>query len=114
MTWEIKTDIVVYAMNFDFEALMNCPACGRKYAPGAVRVVTQKGSYLLLHAVCSSCFSASIAFVAKKGAQGSAISIGSLTDLSFEEASLMMRRAPLTINEVIDICSSINGEQQII
>jgi formate dehydrogenase maturation protein FdhE len=97
-------------MNFNIEAIMSCPVCGRKHLRGSARVVMRKRTHVLLHASCAFCSTSSMMLVARKNGQKNVISIGSLTDLSFEEAASIIKQRPLTINEVIDICSSINNQ----
>lgn len=92
----------------DLNTLLFCPVCNQKYAKNASRTVATKGSSVIMHMTCSSCKSTSLAMVSNnKGAEG-VVTMGMLTDLSYDETLDRIKNGPITADEVLEIREKIN------
>lgn len=88
------------------EILFSCPICGKKYNKHSAHVVSEKDDGVLIHICCSFCEVSSLAILPKKGspegmAEGVA-TVGALTDLNYGEACDLLRKEPISVNEVLD------------
>lgn len=87
--------------------LMNCSICGKKHGKQSVKVVQNKKDAMLVHVNCDFCRSTSLAVI-KKNLQNndSFVTLGILTDLNYEEACNVLRKAPISSDEVLDLHES--------
>ncbi len=88
--------------------LMNCSICGKKYGKQSIKVVQNKKDAMLVHVNCDFCQSASLAVI-KKSLQNNdnMVTLGILTDLDYEEACNVLRREPISLNEVLDLYNQV-------
>jgi len=84
--------------------LMKCSICGTKYGKQSIKVVQNKKDAMLVHVNCDSCRSASLAVI-NKGIQNNdnIVTLGILTDLDYEEACNVLRKEPISSDEVLDL-----------
>lgn len=77
----------------------HCPICNQKYEESKAKLFAKQDSANLIHITCGKCASNFIAMVVmmKQGLS----SIGMLTDLNFDDAKLLYKTAPLTVDEII-------------
>ncbi len=87
--------------------LMKCSICGKKYGKKSINVVQNKKDAMLVHVNCDFCQSSSLAVI-NKGVQNndSIVTLGILTDLDYEEACNLLRREPISFDEVLDMYES--------
>jgi len=89
------------------EILFSCPICGKKYNKHSVHVVSEKDDGVLIHIRCSFCEVASLAVLPKKGNHEGmperTATVGTLTDLNYDEACDLLQKEPISINEVLDV-----------
>jgi hypothetical protein len=87
--------------------LMKCSICGRKYGKQSIKVVQNKKDAMLVHVNCDFCRSASLAVI-NKGLQDNdnIVTLGILTDLDYEEACSVLKRDPISFDEVLDLHES--------
>lgn len=93
-------------MNHEVETLLYCPVCGEQYLRGSAKTVTTNSKALLIHIRCHYCMSATLAMVTKNDRGGSVVTMGMLTDLSYQEAAEIAHKQPITVDEVLDIYKS--------
>ena len=87
----------------NLETLLNCPVCGRKYSTKSAQIISARKRELLIHISCAYCKSASLAVVIQQGpAAEGMITMGTLTDLSVEEARALLGKGPISADEIID------------
>lgn len=98
-------------MRKELEILLDCPVCNAKYEPDSVKVVDARPNVLLVHVSCRRCLSNSLALVSKNNSGLTAVNMGMLTDLNFEEASWMLEQSPVTADEVLDLHQAIDISQ---
>ncbi len=92
----------------DLNTLLFCPVCNRRYAKNASRTVATKGSSVIMHMTCSSCKSASLTMVSGgKGSEG-VVTMGMLTDLSYDETLERIKDGPISADEVLELREKIN------
>ena len=87
--------------------LMKCSICGKKYGNQSIKVVQNKKDAMLVHVNCDFCRSASLAVI-NKGVHNNdnIVSLGILTDLDYEEACNVLKRKPISSDEVLDLYES--------
>ena len=95
-------------MKRELDILLDCPVCSAKYESNNVKVVSARPNALLVHVNCCSCKSSSLALVNKNASGMTAVSMGILTDLDYEEATWMLQLAPITADEVLDVHQAID------
>lgn len=94
-------------MNHEVETLLYCSVCGQQYLRGSAKTVSTNEKAFLIYVKCHHCMSATLAMVTKNNKRGSVVTMGMLTDLSFEEASEMVKMQPISIDEVLDIYKTL-------
>ena len=84
--------------------LMKCSICGKKYGEKSIKIVQSKKDAILVHVNCNFCQSSSLAVI-NKGMQNndSIVTLGILTDLDYEEACSVLKREPISSDEVLDL-----------
>ncbi len=84
--------------------LMKCSICGKKYGKKSINIVQNKKDSMLVHVNCDFCRSSSLAVI-NKGIQNndSIVTLGILTDLDYEEACNVLRKDPISFDDVLDI-----------
>lgn len=87
--------------------LMVCPICGKKYSAESTKLVQGVSNGALLHVSCSFCGSASLAILTKavgndKDGGNAFVTIGMMTDLSFEESRRLIGQLPVSLADVLD------------
>lgn len=95
-------------MRKELEVLLDCPVCNFKYEPDSVKVVDGRQNVLLVHVTCGNCKTSSLALVSKNTSGMTAVTMGMLTDLDYEEAGWMLEQAPITADEVLDIHQAVD------
>lgn len=95
-------------MRKELEILLDCPVCNSKYEPDSVKVVSARPNVLLVHVSCSGCKSNSLALVSKNTSGMTAVNMGMLTDLDYEESSWMLEQSPVSADEVLDLHQAID------
>lgn len=88
--------------------LMKCSICGHKYNKQNIKIVQNKRDAMLVHVNCDFCRSASLAVI-NKGVQNndSFVALGILTDLNYEEACSLLRKEPISCDEVLDLYNQL-------
>jgi hypothetical protein len=92
------------------EISFSCPICGKKYDKHSVHVVSEKDDGVLIHICCGFCEVSSLAVLPKKGSpdgmsEGIA-TVGTLTDLNYDEACELLQEEPISADEVLDVYKS--------
>ncbi len=62
-----------------------------------------------MHITCSVCRSASLAIISNGNDNDRLISVGMLTDLSYDEIIEMIKKGPITADEVLEINQIISS-----
>lgn len=90
-------------MKKDIEILLDCRICNQVYNRSSIKIVSAKGSALLLHLHCSKCQTNSLALISKNVTGGTTVSMGILTDLDAQEAVVLLEQEPISMDEVLDM-----------
>lgn len=93
-------------MRKELELLLDCPVCDAKYGPSSVQIVSGSGSSILVHIRCENCQTNSLAVLSKNQTGTTAVTMGMLTDLDYEEAAEMLEANPISADEVLDVHQS--------
>lgn len=89
--------------------LMKCSICGKRYGKQSIKIVQNKKDSMLVHVNCDFCRSASLAVI-NKGIPNNEtmVTLGILTDLDYEEACSVLRREPISPDEILDLYEDCN------
>ena len=84
--------------------LMKCSICGKKYGEKSIKVVQNKKDSMLVYVSCDFCQSSSLAVI-NKGMQNNnnIVTLGILTDLDYEEVCNVLKKEPISSDEVLDL-----------
>lgn len=77
----------------------HCPICNKHYEENRAKLFAKHHEANLIHITCSKCAGNFIAMVVVMS-QGLS-SVGMVTDLTFDDAKLLYKTAPLTVDEII-------------
>ena len=86
--------------------ISQCPSCGAKYTPEQARLLTKQGTANMVHITCTDCRGYFVAMIVQMGSGLS--SVGTITDLSFEDMARLRAATPITLDETIDAHQYIN------
>ncbi|MEA1925989.1 MAG: hypothetical protein U9M90_01945 [Patescibacteria group bacterium] len=64
---------------------------------------------MIVHITCSACRSTSLAIISNGNDNDRLISVGMLTDLSYGEIIEMIKKGPITADEVLEISQIISS-----
>lgn len=94
-------------MNDKLRLVSFCPSCEAKCEEMDVKKLAEEGETEYVHVYCNKCRHSVLAAVEvhKVGAN----SIGFLTDLSFEDATKFRKNQAVSINDVIDLHTSVEN-----
>jgi len=82
-----------------------CPICSHEYSQTGARLFAEKDPASLVHLNCANCQSNFILMV-MVGAHGLS-SVGTVTDLTFEDVSRLYIKEPIEIDEVLNYYENI-------
>lgn len=85
----------------NLKPLIRCPVCQKKYEPEQVLLLSEEEGKLVFHLACEDCSVSSIIFLSL-GRMG-AVSYGLLTDLTREEVKKFYGRAPVSVDETLEV-----------
>lgn len=88
--------------------LLFCPICNQKYSNGCVRTVADRKETVIVHITCSACRSTSLAIISNRNDDDRLISVGMLIDLGYDEIIEMIKKGPITADEVLEINQMIS------
>lgn len=85
----------------NLEHLTKCPLCRKEYGNFNITILDQKRGRATLHLACEYCQTASLVFVVVN--QSGILSLGTVTDVTKEEARRVMNRDAVSSDEVVEI-----------
>jgi hypothetical protein len=85
----------------NLKPLMQCSVCNKPFQPAKVLVLSEENDRSMLHLHCEECGVASLVSVSA-GMTGVA-SVGMLTDLTADDAREMFGKAPISVDQVIEM-----------
>ncbi|MFH0779923.1 MAG: hypothetical protein V1928_03645 [Parcubacteria group bacterium] len=86
----------------------DCPVCRRKNFPSDIKMVEEGEDAHLLHVRCRNC-GGCIMVLVSFGLEGMNV-FGVLTDLGPEEAGSVMKRGPLSADDVLKVHEVLHGK----
>lgn len=86
--------------------LTRCPLCKAKYNHSQASVLEEGEARTVFHLTCGKCNSAVLAFVSD-GQQG-IVSLGVATDLSSQEAKMVLKSKPISPDHVLKVYEYFN------
>lgn len=93
---------------YNLKNLTKCPLCKAKYNNSQAFILEEANNRTIFHLTCSKCQSAMFAFITE-GKQG-VISLGLATDLSAQEARVMLKKNPIGKDEVLRVYKYLNNK----
>lgn len=89
----------------NLKIISSCPVCGVKYNSAEVRLLEEKNDTHLVYIKCRKCQTSVVAVILANHFGVS--SMGLVTDLNSEDVLKFKEREPVTVNDVIDVHTSL-------
>ena len=83
--------------------LISCSVCGERYRTGSAKIVGSRNNSLIVHIHCGTCYSSTLTIISKNSTGENTMTMGMLTDLSYNEAVESMNMRAIDADEVLDI-----------